>query len=84
MPSKNNTKLTKKEIENCKSLDRWLEKVPITEIDAMLEWLRDSDYLNEKGKEFEHQYWYYCWWLKRKDIKKKRKIKLKSTAQNER
>ena len=56
--------LTKEQLEECKSLDGWLENVPKSEIDAMLEWLGDSGYLNKEGKLFLKRYWHYTWHLK--------------------
>ena len=43
------------------NLEGWLEGVPRKEIDATLEWLKDSGMLNERGEKFEREFWEYTW-----------------------
>lgn len=50
------------EIEICLRLDGWVHGVDRQDIDAILEWLGDCGFLNEKGKAFATVYWDYCYY----------------------
>jgi len=70
MSTKKEALMNKKLYGDCQKLENWSEikAHKLQEIDAILEWLDFSGYLNAKGQKFTMQFWAYAWHKNPKDI----------------